>query len=187
LIVAVVGLNIPACHASGVSPLCIGSPLEWAGWNIVTSRVSAPEKNPAPVANMPCGHLTSKVAPLFGEMSLEGLLIAITFSCSASVIAPPTKFLMSSCDGTCRPSPLSSEEVDVVLLLEIGVVALVAYTVGTTNIAPTELNPMIANTIIDFISICFIWIGGRHKQNSYELLLIILHKNQDFLAYKDKS
>ena len=106
------GLLSNACHSSGVSPLCMGSPLEWAGWNIVTSRVSAPEKNPAPVANMPCGHLTSKEAPLFGVMSLEGLLIATTFSCSASVIAPPTKFPMSSSSdgGTC-PFPMSSKDV----------------------------------------------------------------------------
>ena len=73
------------------------------------------------------------------------------------------------------------------LLLETGVVAVVAYAVGTTNIAATELNPMIDNTSIDVRSICFIWIGGSHKQNAYELLLIILHKNQDFLAYINKS
>ena len=51
------------------------------------------------------------------------------------------------------------------LLLETGVVAVVAYAVGTTNIAATELNPMIDNTRIDVSSICFIWIGGSHKQN----------------------
>ena len=102
-------------------------------------------------------------------MSLKGLLIATTFSYITPLIAPPTKFLMSSCDSTCPfPFPLSSEEEEeeedvMVLLLGIwGGAVVVAYAVGTTTNKPlTELNAtMIASTSFDVSSNWFISVGG---------------------------
>ena len=125
---ASVGLLSNALHSSGVSPLCIPFPPESSGWNKATSTGSPFVENPPPVANMPCGHSTVKEAPEFGWMSLIGLLIATTFSCIASVIAPLTKFLMSSSDGVC-PFPMLSK--DVVLLGVVVVVVVVVAYVGT--------------------------------------------------------